>query len=81
MYIPHHFKVTDRKEILAFIKATTFGQLVSSVEGRLFSSHLPFFLSDDEKSLICHVAKRNPQWVDLEEQEVLVTFQGRRLSS
>jgi len=76
MYIPHHFEVTDRKEILAFIKATAFGQLVSSVEGRLFSSHLPFFLSDDEKALICHVAKRNPQWEDIEDQEVLITFQG-----
>jgi len=76
MYIPQHFKVTDRKEILAFIKANAFGQLVSSVEGRLFSSHLPFFLSNDEQSLICHVAKLNPQWESIEDQEVLVTFQG-----
>jgi transcriptional regulator len=33
-------------------------------------------LSDDEKSLICHVAKQNPQWKGIEDQEVLVTFQG-----
>ncbi len=76
MYIPQYFEVTDRKEILAFIKANAFGQLVSSVGGRLFSSHLPFFLSNDEQSLICHVAKQNPQWEGIKDQEVLVTFQG-----
>jgi transcriptional regulator len=76
MFIPQHFEVTDREEILAFIKANAFGQLISSVEGRLFSSHLPFFLGNDRQSLICHVAKRNPQWKGIEDQEVLVTFQG-----
>jgi transcriptional regulator len=74
--MPQHFEVTDREEILAFIKANAFGQLISSVEGRLFSSHLPFFLGNDRQSLICHVAKRNPQWKGIEDQEVLVTFQG-----
>lgn len=76
MYIPQSFEVTDRKEIVSFIKANAFGQLVSLVGGRLFSSHLPFFLGNDEQSLICHMAKRNPQWEGIENQEVLVTFQG-----
>ncbi len=76
MYVPQHFEVTNRKEALAFIKANVFGQLISSVESRLFSSHIPFFLGNDERSLICHVAKGNPQWKGIEGQEVLVTFQG-----
>lgn len=76
MYIPQHFEVTDREEIFAFIKANAFGQLISSVNGRLFTSHLPFLISKDGESLFCHVAKRNPQWEDIESQEVLVTFQG-----
>jgi len=76
MFIPQHFEVTDKDEIFSFIKANAFGQLVSSVKGRIFSSHLPFFLSDDGQSIICHVAKRNPQWKSIEDQEVLVTFQG-----
>ena len=76
MYIPPYFEVTERKEILAFIKTNAFGQLISTVGDRYFSSHLPFFLSNDEHSLICHVAKRNPQWEGIEGQEVLVTFQG-----
>ncbi len=76
MYIPQHFEVTNREEIFAFIKANVFGQLISSVEGRLFSSHIPFSLSSDGRSLICHIAKGNPQWKGIEDQEVLATFQG-----
>ncbi len=76
MYIPQDFEITDSKETMAFIEANAFGQLISFVEGRLFSSHIPFLMGNDRKSLICHVAKRNPQWKDIENQEVLVTFQG-----
>ena len=76
MYIPKHFNVTDKEEILGFIKANAFGQLISLVKGKLFSSHIPFLLSNDNQSLICHVAKSNPQWESIEGQEVLVTFQG-----
>ena len=76
MYIPKHFEVTDKAEILSFIRSNPFGQLISSVKGKPFSSHLPFFLSNDEQSLFCHLAKKNPQWQEIESQEVLVTFQG-----
>ncbi len=76
MYIPKHFEVTEREEILGFIKVNAFGQLISMVNGRLFSSHIPFFLDNDRNLLICHVAKSNPQWKDIEVREVLVTFQG-----
>jgi len=76
MYIPKYFEITDTDEIFAFVKANAFGQLVSSVNGQLFSSHLPFLVSEDKTTLICHVAKQNPQWEDIESQEALVTFQG-----
>lgn len=76
MYIPKHFDVTNKEEILNFIKANAFGQLISLVEGKLFSSHIPFLLGNEGESLICHIAKQNPQWEGIEEQEVLVTFQG-----
>lgn len=76
MYIPKHFNVTDQEEVLAFIKANAFGQLISLVEGKLFSSHIPFLLGNENQSLICHMAKNNPQWKKIEEQEILVTLQG-----
>ncbi len=59
-----------------FISANGFGQLISTLENRLFVSHLPFLVGEDRKSIICHLAKNNPQWKNIEEQEVLVTFQG-----
>ena len=51
MYIPKHFKVTDKEEMLAFLKANTIGQLISLVEGKLFSSHIPFVLSENNQEL------------------------------
>ena len=76
MYTPKHFEITDRDEILAFIKANAFGQLITQHEGRLISSHIPFMLSDDGLSLLCHLAKANTQWQSIAKQEILVTFLG-----
>lgn len=76
MYIPKHFKITEEKEIHAFIESNAFGQLISNSEGRLFSTHLPFLLSSNNSKLLCHLAKQNPQAQDIEGQEVLVTLQG-----
>jgi len=76
MYIPKAFEITDQKEIVSFIEANAFGQLISLVNGKLFATQMPFLLSEDKKILIGHVAKQNPQHVDISEQEVLVTFQG-----
>jgi transcriptional regulator len=76
MYVDKQFKVNDRNEVLGFIDAHPFGQLISNVEGRLFSSHVPLLLSENKNSLLCHLAKRNRQWKEIEGQEILITFQG-----
>lgn len=76
MYIPKHFEVTDDTEIFRFIEEHGFGQLISTVEGRIFSTPLPFVLGEDNTKLITHVAKQNPQAIELEGQEVLVSFLG-----
>lgn len=76
MYIPQQFEVTDREKIFAFIQANAFGQLISTVEGKLFSSHIPFLIANDRKSILSHIAKSNPQWDSIKGQEVLATFQG-----
>ena len=76
MYIPKHFEVTDRDVLCAFINENAFGQLVSTVGGKLFSTHMPFLLSDDKTRLTGHVARLNPQHAELDGQEVLVTLQG-----
>jgi len=76
MYIPTPFNVSDQKELFAFIKANAFGQLISSIDNRPFVSHIPFLLDEGKKTVSCHLAKNNPQWKNIENQELLITFQG-----
>lgn len=76
MYIPRHFAVTDRDEIFAFVETNAFGQLISNVDGRFFSSHLPFLVTQDRSGIICHLAKQNPQHYELHGREALITLQG-----
>ncbi len=76
MYIPESFAITDNKEIFRFIEANGFGQLISNSEGRLFSTPIPFILSEDKSLLLGHLARNNPQVKDIDGQEILVTLQG-----
>lgn len=76
MYLPKHFKVEDEAEIFAFIDANSFGQLISQQQGRSIASHLPFLLAADHSRLLCHVARPNPQWQELQDQEALVILPG-----
>ncbi len=76
MYLPKHFTVSDQQELFAFMRANAFGQLISTVDGRLFSSHIPFLLSEDNSRMMAHLARPNPQLRELAGQEVLITLQG-----
>lgn len=78
MYIPPSFKIEDQQEINQFIKTNNFGTLISTVEGKYFATHLPFLLQSQENGtfLTGHMARANPQWKSLQNQEVLVIFQG-----
>ena len=76
MYIPKHFEVDELEVLTSFIEANAFGQLITQVDGRLFSSHLPIMLSDDRKTLFAHIARANSQHKTIEGQEVLLSFSG-----
>lgn len=76
VYIPKHFEVTDETEVLSFIKDNAFGQIISTVNGRLFSTHIPFLLSADKTKIFGHMAKQNPQHSEIEGQETLITLEG-----
>ena len=76
MFIPKHFEITDDQEIVSFIETNAFGQLISNVDGRPFSTHIPFLLSEDRSKLLAHFAKQNPQAKNVDNQEVLVSLQG-----
>lgn len=66
----------EESELFSFIRANGFGQLISTVEGRIFSTPLPFVLSADNKKLITHLARQNPQAEAIEGQEVLISLLG-----
>ncbi|TCZ80139.1 FMN-binding negative transcriptional regulator [Paenibacillus albiflavus] len=76
MYIPKHFKVEDKQVIYDFIEKNSFGILVSSHNGVPYATNLPLVLDRDQGYLYGHFARPNTQWLDIEEQEILVIFQG-----
>lgn len=76
MYIPALFKIDDLSQMIAFMKVHSFATVVSSHEGRPFASHLPLLVDEEAHCLYGHFARPNPQWTDVEQQEVLVIFQG-----
>jgi transcriptional regulator len=76
LYIPAQFKIEDHAQIVAFMKAHSFATIISSHEGLPFASHLPLLVDEEAHCLYGHFARPNPQWTDVEQQEVLVIFQG-----
>ena len=76
MFNPGYFQITDRDEMLSFLKANNFGLLISTHDGEPCASHLPFLPSDDGSTLLCHLARPNPQWRSLDGQRVLIALQG-----
>jgi transcriptional regulator len=77
MYIPKHFEQNDARALWEFIDAHAFGTLLTLIGGRPFASHLPF-LADREAGLLhCHVARANPQWLELAASpQALAIFAG-----
>lgn len=79
MYIPTHFNVEDRNEIMEFIQKNSFGILASVQNEKITASHLPMVLTQSEGEVLIegHVAKGNLQWHDFEKNEnVILIFQG-----
>lgn len=76
MYLPEYFEISEAEEVFSFLESNAFGQLISMQDKRPTVSHLPFLLSEDRKQLHCHLARQNPQWQQLDDQQVLITFLG-----
>jgi transcriptional regulator len=76
MYIPPAFEETNQGKMHEFIEGHSFGLLVSTLGGKLVATHLPFLLDRDKNCLLGHMARANPHWRELHEQDVLVVFSG-----
>jgi transcriptional regulator len=76
MYIPKYFKIDDEKVLYDFIEENSFATLVSQHNGEPYATHLPLVLDKEKGLLTGHFARPNGQWQDIENQTVLVIFQG-----
>ncbi|MEH7179779.1 FMN-binding negative transcriptional regulator [Neobacillus vireti] len=76
MYIPKHFKIDNDEVIYNFIEKNSFATLFSQHNGEPYATHLPLLLNKEEGFLYGHFARPNEQWKDIENQNVLVIFQG-----
>jgi len=76
MYIPKHFENTDTGNIVAFMQQYSFGTIVTTQNGHLEATHIPFVIEQDGDEVIItsHFAKANPQAQQLLANEVMVIF-------
>lgn len=77
MYVPEAYKMNDKNTLIRFIEQYSFGILFSQSDNGPLGSNLPFIYEKkgDEEYLISHMARKNPQWNEINE-DVLVVFSG-----
>lgn len=68
--------MTDREEMIAFMKQFSFATIITAKENLPVATHLPFLVSvrDDKIILTSHFAKANEHWAAVVENKVLVIF-------
>lgn len=80
MYQPPHFRIEDRDEMVALLRAHPLGMLISGGAAGLQANPIPFMYHGREDGTAClraHLARPNPQWRALQEApDALVVFQG-----
>ena len=80
LYVPSHFRVEDRRELVDFMERHAFATLVSSGPGGLQASHIPFLVEaggGGDVRLLGHFARANPHGPALlEAGHVMAIFQG-----
>ena len=80
LYIPPHFRETDKDYLQAEIRRIGFATLTTVGQNGPLISHLPVFLDTSVGSfgqLRCHVARANPQWRDSDfSKTALAVFMG-----
>ena len=78
MYIPEFNRIEDQTAAIAFMHANPFAILVSNDGDTPFATHLPVIVAEASGQIMmrAHVAKANPHWKMLEQQDSLVIFHG-----
>ncbi|CAD5255862.1 Transcriptional regulator [Bosea sp. 62] len=79
MYTPPAFRVDDRAEIHAMMRACRLATLVTATAEGLLATPLPLILAEEEGEfgvLHGHLARANPQWQKAAIGEAMVLFNG-----
>ena len=79
MYTPPAFRVDDRAEIHAMMRACRLATLVTATAEGLLATPLPLILAAEEGEfgvLYGHLARANPQWKAAATGEAMVLFSG-----
>ncbi len=76
MYIPKINLLTDKDEIISFMKQFSFATIITAKDGLPVATHLPFLVTTKEDKIILtsHFARANEHWQHIEETSVLVIF-------
>lgn len=76
MYIPEVFANKDKISIIEFMKAYSFGTLVSGDSKRCMATHLPFVIEERKGNLVLttHMAAANAQTSQIGKTELLAIF-------
>jgi transcriptional regulator len=78
-YVPPHFRIEEREQLVEFMRSHAFATLVSSGGDGLHVSHVPLLvdLDGDKIRLRGHVARGNPHWSAIESaRDVAAIFHG-----
>lgn len=78
MYIPSYFQLNDLNEIQRIVVENSLGILVTKNKS-LDANHIPFFYDPSEGEmgvLTAHVARANPLWKDITDNDALIIFRG-----
>ena len=78
MYIPEFNRIEDQAAAVDFMRAHPFAIMVSNNDDTPFATHLPVMIAEADGRLLmrAHVAKANPHWKIIEQQESLMIFHG-----
>jgi transcriptional regulator len=79
MYLPKSFEPPDTDTLLQFLRAHSFGVLVTATSHGLDGNHLPFVFDPEPSpygTLRGHVARANPIWRECQGADALAISQG-----
>ncbi len=76
MYIPKHYEIKDKEDIIAFMQKYSFASIITSKNNIPIATHLPFIVREKDNQIVLtsHFAKANPQWKDILDNKVLIVF-------